>query len=183
MILKNCSALLLMLLIFSNCKQEEPTYSKMISECLEESRKNYLSTQTIRFFENPLRKCLDEKFVNVKITDLVFVDRNGDSIRINDIEKPLYIQTFSRLAGECFRELKSLNKLAEEYKGKVEFILLVENNPCESNFQWKTSPDKCDPKYNENLRIVHFEDDDAIDLKAGYGELIQGINNIPLATI
>ena len=181
-ILKDSFALLIMLLIFSSCKPEEPVYSKLISECLEQSRSNYLSTGRISLFENPVRKCLDEKLDNQKITDLLFVDINGDTIRINDIEKPLYIQTFSRTAGQCFRELKFLNKIAEQYKGNVEFILLVNRNPCENAFQWKASPDECNPKFNDNLRIVYFEDDEAIDLKPGYGQLIHGIRNTEYPT-
>ncbi|OEJ98617.1 hypothetical protein A8C32_05300 [Flavivirga aquatica] len=69
--------------------------------------------------------------------DLIFISKNGDLIEVNKIEKPVYIQTFSRRNGQCNRELESLNILAEKYKGTVEFILLInkdhESNPmCQS---------------------------------------------------
>lgn len=176
------AGVLIIFLIFSSCEsQEEPGYSRMITDCLEQSRKEYLASGKVKFFENPLRKCLDENFVGIKMTSLVFEDKEGYLIKVDSIKKPVYIQTFSRSTGQCLRELKSLNRLVEEYQDKVEFVLLVNKDyesqeRCQEVYYGNEVPDECLP-FNENIRIVYFDDDNVWDLKKGYGQIILGIRN------
>ncbi|CAA0190635.1 hypothetical protein AQ1689_70120 [Tenacibaculum maritimum] len=179
--------LALILCSFIHCKRV-PTYAIAISECLEQSRKDYLSSGKRKLFKNPLRKYLDEKLVGMKMNNLTFKDKKGTTIHLNKTGKPVYIQTFSRRVEQCNRELEALNILVEKYQDKVTFILLInknhESNPlCNNKLYRKKSPEDCTPnKYHPSIHIIYFTTANLEGLEDGYGEMIYGIRNIEYPT-
>lgn len=59
------------------------------------------------------------------LPDLVFQTLKGDSIRLAEIERPIFMQAFASWCRPCVEEVPALNRIVEEYQDRVAFIGLT----------------------------------------------------------
>lgn len=173
----------------SGCKQlSEPEYSKTITSCIESAIKKNLTTGTgIQFTENYFKTCIDKQLVGKDISDTLFKVKELKALLANSSEKPIFLQVFSPLDDQCRRELKYLNKVVEQYKDVVQFIILVEMLPehslIGSKMSTKTWTEELEyPSFNSNIKTLYFNKESRNYSEERYGALISGVRSVGYPT-
>lgn len=125
-------------------------YKNIIKSCVEKENKKvnkaFFKERNFekgkKLFENLVNKCVKEKY----FYDYTFKTMDGKKINTGDVYKPLLILTSASWCKPCWGEIPALNKLAEKYSDRIEFIVLF----------WDEKKDikKMTSKYSKKIHLI-----------------------------
>lgn len=93
-------------------------------------------------YYDSIRNCV----LNSYIGDYHFITYGGEVVNTREIKKPMLITVSASWCAPCREELQALNKIADEYKDKVCFVVLF--------WDTKDGLGELAPKYSKNIILV-----------------------------
>lgn len=80
---------------------------------------------------------------------------SGKKVALYDFKKPVYLITYASWCIQSQGEVPAINKLANKYHHKIDFVILFWDN--------KKTAKKMSQKYNENIHILYVDEQDNKD--------------------
>lgn len=84
-----------------------------------------------------------------------FNKTNGKRISLYDFKKPVYFITYASWCIQSKGEVPAINKLANKYHDKIDFVILFWDN--------KKTTKKMSKKYNENIHVLYVDEQENQD--------------------
>jgi len=159
--MKKIFLLLLIITIIYSCKNSEKRTTEIQSETKIEKKLFAETESQIKKYredsqkywkkndsENALKysDSIKTLILNSYINDYEFITIDGTNYNTSERKKPLFLQVTASWCAPCKFEVPTLNKIAEKYSDKVNFVLLF----------WDTQLDleKLVPDYNKNIVLI-----------------------------
>lgn len=151
---KTLLVVIIFLSAFSGSTQEDTLYfSEALSVHLpkyqEKARQAYQEQDIERadfLFDSLVQHCLKRSYLdNFRIKDL-----NGKNVHLRNFSKPLFLVTYATWLTPAEGEIPALKKLAKEYEGEADFVVLFWDS--------RRATKKFAKKYGKEINVMYVDE-------------------------
>ena len=112
------------LLLFTGNLISQELYENKINTFLDSLSAKYGNQLQDSIWKH-LRKDFPEYIKNSKFGNYTFKDVNGREIKLNELDKALFLQATASWCKPCLEEIPALNDIVDLYQDRVHFILFT----------------------------------------------------------
>ena len=139
--------------VFSQ-EQDKELKTQYLSDTEVTIRKYRIDSQKywdIKDRENALKysDSIKAAITNSSIKEFEFITYENDVFKIANKTKPTFLQVSASWCAPCIAEIPALNKIAEKYSDKIDFVLLF--------WDTKSTVSNLASKYNSNIFLIPSE--------------------------
>ena len=150
-------------------------YAKRIDNCHTKQIKEFLGNGDVKFTENPFRDCMIENVIGQDFPNVTLSPRYGDKFKLSEIDKPIFLQVFSRSIKQCTGQVNAINEFAEKYSDSIIFVILIDKEPD----GWSTIGPRLKRKmpgyveFHTSIKQIIYDEKDI--KQTGYSKTVKGI--------
>jgi thiol-disulfide isomerase/thioredoxin len=161
--MKKIYLLLLIFSITSNASNSDTL--AVFSESVKANFKSYVSLSNKAYTKKNFEKAevlfdslVQNSLVGTRFDDFSFKRKGKTRINLSEIEKPILLITYSTWCILGKGEIPALNKIAKEYEGKMQIVIVFWNK--------KREVKKIAQKFDNEIIVCYANDTEKKDLKA-----------------
>ncbi|MEL6253126.1 MAG: redoxin family protein [Bacteroidota bacterium] len=121
--MKHIHSLLLLLILHFSCPAQE-LFEDRVDHFIDSLKASYGENLRDSIWPH-LRNDFPTYITQARFGNYTYIDVHGDSIQLDDIHTPLFVQATASWCKPCKAEIPALNELAQKYENKVSFLLFT----------------------------------------------------------